>query len=369
MIKVKKQSKYQGIRERGAGSYEINFRPYRGALRIVRTIHAASKQEASLKRAELITETLKVQSSPEAQRNNVTFEEIWPIVERDIVTDELTHKTLLGLRKVYNRLFFDFRLKKYPHILSPNQLNVSFFHEYKSYYGVELNRPRGLRSETQRVKIIMQRLRKLRYCSKDLMEDLQEVKTPERRKKDYPELTATDVKALATRIKKDRPDLYGPIYFMIRTGRRVEETTLIDRNDISWDGFDPVKINIRAETTKTGASAPLNHLDDALRSHIRYYYQLNNKHAAPYLFLNNKHQKINQKMITKYLGKVTEGMFQVRITAHYFRHRFCTETCKAKLPLVDIQAICGIKDVKILINNYCHSSVEGQASVLEKTRV
>lgn len=368
--------RYPGVRERGAGSYGVNFRPTKGAKAVWKTVQASSPKEASLKRAELILAAAKSPVASPEQRDSTTFETIWPVVERNIIADGLTRKTQLQLKKVYDRLFTEFRNLKYPHIKNPSQLQLPFFLEYKSYYGVELGRAKGLRAETQRTKILMHRMRKLRFCSEELMRDLKEVKTPERRKKAYPEINATAIKSLFAYIKNDRPDFYGPLYFMFRTGRRVEETTLIERKDIIWEGINPVKINIRAETTKMNTAAPLNFLDEDLRNHIRAYYQISNKHKSPYLFLNRsmgycKNEKIKMNSLTEYFGSLTqrEDMLKVRITCHYLRHRFCTETCKAKLPLVDIQAISGIKDIATLIQNYCHSSQDGQASVLERTKL
>ena len=92
---------------------------------------------------------------------------------------------------------------------------------------------------------------KLRYCSESIIKDMRDIKIPQSRpKKDYPEITDTDIKGFLAKIKHDRPDLYGPVYFMLRTGRRVEETTLIERKDVIWEGIKPVKVKIRAETTK-----------------------------------------------------------------------------------------------------------------------
>lgn len=367
---------YTGIRQRSAGSFEIRYRPARGSKTISQNIKANSKHEAYLKRVELMAEALKT-TAPSGldyregmARDEMTFESIWPALERYIVADGLTHRTLVGLKRVYNRLFVDFRLMKYPHILTPAHLTLPFFLEYKSYYSIDLNMPNGVRSELVRVKIIMGKLRKLRYCSEDLIRDLRELKVPKKRKKAYPEITFANIKALFLCIKKDRPDLYGPLYFMLRTGRRVEETTLIERADVIWDDkLNPVKLNIRAETTKMKRSAPLSYLDGDLQAHIRAYYQSSIKHKPSYLFLNRKDIKCTINALTEYLGNLSQEMLGVRITCHYLRHRFCTETMKAKLPIIDILEISGIKDITTLIENYSHSSAEGQASVLERTRL
>jgi len=170
-------------------------------------------------------------------------------------------------------------------------------------------------------------------------------------------------------IKGDRPDLYRPIYFMLRTGRRVEETTLIQRKDVVWEGLVPVRINIRAETTKTKTFAPLAHLDPDLQLFIRQAYQESNRHKAVYLFLNRRNKKCDQRKITDYLGSMSEDLLKVRITSHYFRHRFCTECGKSNLPPVDVMAISGLRDVNILLKYYSHSTKEGLSKVLESTMV
>ena len=249
--------RYSGIRQIDADTYEINFRPQKGADRIFKRIKAQSVKEASVKMAELITEAQKIKEPEKDQRENLTFDEIYPAFERNILADNLAKKTIYGLKKVYSRIFTEYRLKKCPQITKLSQLDLPFFLEYKAYYAVELKRPRGLRAELGRVVNIMHRLRRLRYCSESIVKDLREIKIPERVKKDYPEITDSNIKAFLARIKSERPDFYGPVYFMVRTGRRVEETTLIERKDIVWNGIKPVKVNIRAEITKMRRNAPL----------------------------------------------------------------------------------------------------------------
>ncbi len=360
--------RYSGIRQIDNETYEINFRPRKGAERVFKRVKAQSVKEASIKMAELITEARKVVLPDTEQRENITFDEIFPVFERNLTADDLARKTIYGLKKVYHRLFTEFRLKRYPHIKTPAQLSLPFFLEYKAWYGVELKRSRGLRTELGRVVGIMHRLRKLRYCSEAIIKDLREVKIPGRTKKDYPEITDSNMKSFLARIKNERIDVYGPAYFMKRTGRRVEETTLIERKDVIWDGIRVVKILIRAETTKMRRVAPLNYLDPDLEAHIRQAYQRSKDCRSPYLFANKFGKKCAQGIISKYLGTLSEEMLKIRITSHYFRHRFCTECGKANLPLVDVMAISGIKDVGILTKYYSHSTNEGLAKVLESSR-
>ena len=58
-----------------------------------------------------------------------------------------------------------------------------------------------------------------------------------------------------------------------------------------------------------------------------------------------------------------------KITPHYFRHRYFTECGKANLPIADVKAISGIKDIQVLLEFYSHSTAEGQDKVLGTTRL
>ena len=361
-----------GVRERSPGNYEINFRPYRGAKSVFRNIEAPSLREASMIRAKLMLEARQKTQEQPAQPQQTDFQAIWSVLESDIKIEGPT--SLVGLRNVYNRMFFDFRNLKHPEIVSPAQLDSIFFLDYRNYVINEVSHPedkpyKGWREELKRLKTIINKMRTRKFVSNDLIMDLKRIKLPEANEKEYPEISQTQMRTLMDFIRKDRPDLYGPIKFMLRTGRRIEEVTLIERKDVIWNGFNPVEMNIRAETTKMKTKATLKYLDEDLRQHVRLYYSISKEHQAPYLFLNAQFNKCQQEAVRRYLERVSKEVIGSRITSHYFRHRFCTETCKAKLPMIDIQAICGIKDVATILRKYCHSSQDGMASVLEKTRL
>ena len=160
-----------------------------------------------------------------------------------------------------------------------------------------------------------------------------------------------------------------PASIMKRTGRRVEETTLIERRDVVWDGIKPIKINIRAETTKTDEYSPLGKLDSDLEVFISQAYRESFKHKAPYLFLTKRGKKFNQRRICEYLKDVSEKIIGIKITSHYFRHRYWVECGKSNVPIVDAMAISGNKDPDVVIAFYSHSTSEGLAKVLELTRI
>ncbi|MEI6832157.1 MAG: tyrosine-type recombinase/integrase [Candidatus Omnitrophota bacterium] len=362
--------RYIGVKETKAGHYQVNFRLNKNGKRFWETVEANSMQEAYNKRAELITQRQKELQTPEAEKLRLTagFSEVWEGIGGGILGERKPRKTYLHYQKVFWRMFDDFRNLKFPYVQNPSQLTLAFFEEYKNYYSNELNRPKGLRGELIYVKAIMKRMYKLGFCSEKIIKDIAEhIKKPKPNKKYYPEITNTKINELLVFIKKDRPDYYGPIYFMKRTGRRVEETTLIERRDVIWDGIKPIKINIRAETTKTDEYTPLNQLDSELEILIGQAYKESSRHRAPYLFLSRRHKKLNQRRICDYLKIVSEKITGIKFTCHYFRHRYWVECGKNNVPIIDAMAISGNKDSDVVITFYSHSTSEGLAKVLELT--
>ena len=359
-----------GVREITKGErYEINYTI--AGKRYQYRIYATSFTEAFNKRSEDITEKRKQLSVPqeERQRLNADFSSAWEKLHADLLADNLPRKTIQHYERTYWRIFKDFRNLKYTYVQNPNQLRLPYFKEYKSYYVNDMGRPGGWRGELIYVKAIMQRLYGLGFCDKEIMEKLKEMKKPQPNKKQYPNISNSQIKQLLDFIRKNRPDYYYPIYFMCRTGRRINETTLMERKDVEWLGIKPLKINIRAETTKTDQYAPLVKLDPGLEQAIKEANKIGLRHKTAYLFPNRHGRKCTPDKVREYLKMASREIIGVEITPHYFRHRFLTECGKVNVPLVDIMAISGIKDINVIIKYYSHSTDEGLTKVFEVSRV
>jgi hypothetical protein len=316
------RSKITGVREVIKDQkYEINYMVNR--KRYQYRIEAPSLTEAYNIRLDHIAEKRRALNTTfeDRERLSANFSGAWESLNLNLLADSTPSKSLHHYKKTYTRLFRDFRDLKYPHLQSFNQLRLPFFEEYKSYYVNDLKRPKGWRAELIYVKAMMKRLYRLGYCSKDLIESLQELKKPQPNKKDYPDIPESKIKELLNRIKQNRKDYYYPIYFMCRTGRRVEETTLIERKDVEWQGLKPIKINIRAETTKMGIKAPLVKLDSELEQHIKESYNIGSHKKTMFLFSNRLGKKCNSGKLREYLKKKSKETINVVITPHYFRHR------------------------------------------------
>ena len=139
--------------------------------------------------------------------------------------------------------------------------------------------------------------------------------------------------------------------------------------DVVWEGFNPVKINIRAETTKTGVDAPIERLDEDLTNLVREAYIAGSKRKTTYLFCNTMGRQCSKNTVRVYLKEVSKNIIGIELTPHYFRHRFLTECGKANVPTVDIMHIAGIKDIKVVMGYYSHVTNDGQDKVLAATRV
>jgi integrase len=364
------RNKITGVREITKGQkYEINF--VVNHKRYQYRIDAISVTEAYNIRLDHLAEKRRESNTTfeDKERLSANFSQAWESLHSNLLADNTPSKSMHHYKKTYTRLFKDFRDLKCPYLQNFNQLRLSFFEEYKSYYVNDLGRPRGWRAELIYVKAIMKRLYRLGYCSKDLIESLQELKKPQPNKKDYPDIPGNKIKELLNCIKQDRQDYFYPIYFMCRTGRRVEETTLIERKDVEWQGLKPIKINIRAETTKMGIKAPLAKLDSELEQNIKEAYNIGSHKKTAFLFPNRRGRKCTSGKLREYLKKKSREIIGIEVTPHYFRHRFLTECGKAGVSMIDVKAISGIKDTDVIIRYYSHCTEEGLNNVLEASKI
>ena len=161
----------------------------------------------------------------------------------------------------------------------------------------------------------------------------------------------------------------------MKIGKRYSESKAAVKEDEVYSleegikvlkGFKPIAINVRAETTKTKEKAPLACLDKNLERHIR---QALSNNKTEWLFPNRLGRKCTPDKVYEYLKKTSGEVIGIKITPHYFRHRFITECAKANAPLADVKAISGIKDNEVLLRFYSHSTVEGQRKVLDITNL
>lgn len=353
-----------GVRYRKSGKkYEICWQ-INGHVSQHR-VNASSEREAVLIRAAEMADYEKQLLVPGTEKVRLasTFEDVWERLSENIAADKLAKKTQGRYRNSYERMFVDFRAKQFPQITNPGQLSLPFFVEYKSYYA-SLGRTNGIRSELNCVKSMINRMYLLGFVSKELTERLKELKKPEANEKAYPAISKQKIESLLSFIRKNRPDYFQIVYFIYRTGRRIAESTLIEKKDVIRLGLKPIRIDIRAETTKKKKKAPIDYLDEGLERHIRSALS-NNK--TKWLFPNRLGNRCTPNRFRDYLKKVSGNIIGIEITPHYFRHRLCTEAGKNNISIADVQKMTGITDINTLLKFYQHSNEAGQKQVLSIT--
>ncbi len=229
--------KYKGIKHIKGKTYLFDLQA-NGIRKQVRG-EADSDKEAKHMRDEMIVELRKQSSMPQGEQERLSagFDEAWAKLEADLLADNLSHTNMLRNKIIFKRLFKDFVPLKFSYIKSVSQVTSPFFQEYKAYFINDLkhNPNGGWRSELICIKSMMRRFKKLGYCGKEIMDILADIKRPRHIKKDYPNIPNGKLKELLVFIKQNRPDYYPIIYFICRTGRRIKETTLVERKDVVWD--------------------------------------------------------------------------------------------------------------------------------------
>jgi integrase len=177
-----------------------------------------------------------------------------------------------------------------------------------------------------------------------------------------------DMKTLFSSIKEERPDFYRVYVFMLRTGRRVEEVTLILRKNVIIEKGKFKELYVRAEDVKMERSSYLDIVDDEFEELLWDACQDSDKHKSPYLFLTRKHKKCDQRKLCDYLKKKSQQLLGVAITNHYFRHRFLTDCGRRRFQWSNISKISGLKDQKVYMDHYDHATPEGQRKVFALTK-
>jgi len=352
-----------GVRQIGKGLYEVNFRPFSGANRVFRRVNVQSLQEARVKRAELLTEYIKENDVPAFQKNryNSSFEELQIAIEANLISDNKSRKTINRFISCW-KTFAQFLRERHLDITSINNLKEVHFEDYNDYIVGEKKRERGWRAELTIIKAIFKRFKRKGYCKKEVIEELDELKRPPRHKKAYERIPDLEINKILNYIKEDKPQYYGLTATLYKCGWRIEETTYLRKADIKWNELKPMSLTIRGETTKTKKERVFDMFDDELSAVFRRY-AFNNKKTI-WLFSNKNNGRIHSGHYREYLKMVSRKIIGKAITPHYFRHRLCTVAAANSVPVNDIMAITGIRDVKVLLTYYQHTTVEGKTKVL-----
>jgi len=369
MTKTKSSSKrYRGVRELKKGVYEINFRPYRKAERIFKTIKAVSLQEAYGIKTHLLSQYADEHNiKSKTIDGGIDFGYLRERLEGDFKGDKARKKTISRAMNTFNTFFFGFLPKEYPQVKQLNDLSLDVFNAYKNYIVNDLSRENGWRSELGTLKGLFSRFVKLGFCKKQIRELMEELKKPQQPQKQYIKITKIEKRKLLNAIKKDRKDYYGVTYLLMRLGWRIGETLSIKKSDIKMKGLEPVSILLRGENRKNSKEFALNIIDEGLATVIKSFRLVDTN--SEYLFSNYAGNKVSDNKYRDYLARVSIKVISKRLYPHAFRHSLITESLLKGVSIRDIMAITGHLDIDTILKCYSHSTVEGQERVLKVSEI
>ena len=369
----RKGTAYPGVYLVGPGKYSIWF--YVGRDRIWDTISASSDKEAKDIRQKRRLEAKVKPISSAVQVNasaslNAVLQEILGATKAEGRSEKLRGK----YKNVFNRLFYEFPKEMGIKIQSPGQLNLAYLERYKVWYANSKKRIKGVGSEMIMVKALIRRMRRLGFVERAMMEDLAEFKIPHRDgDESYPSISVSKLRDLFTYIRNDNEQLYDFFMFLLITGRRPVEASLIERKDIEWAGLNiPARINVRSETTKMRVPAPLDIHPVGDVDLIALILRSKNRSVAvpsPYLFTNKRGKKISHSPARNYLIKASTAILGQKVNMKFFRKRYATECGKNKVPPKDAMRRSGHKSINVFIKHYQQTTEEGLASVINAVTI
>ena len=179
--------------------------------------------------------------------------------------------------------------------------------------------------------------------------------------------SASAPRLVILQLSQDDPSYAEITVYLIKTGRRIEETCLLQKTDvILGEGGLPESIRIRQEITKTKDTSLLP-LDPELSQVIAKAMQKNPK-AAP-LFTNVYGHKVASNSYRIYLDEICKaGKINSRISPHCFRFYAVTRFSNHGVNPKDGMAITGHTDMTTYLS-YSRTSPNGVMEAFSKAKI
>lgn len=154
--------------------------------------------------------------------------------------------------------------------------------------------------------------------------------------------------------------------FLIRVGRRIEETSLYEKKDVLTDSSGiPIKILVKPEISKTREHGEIT-LDEELAGIVTEALQKNPKER--FLFTNKEKRKIAQNTYRLFLQDICKRKKLNNITPHCFRYYICNKLLNSGVNLKDAMAVTGHLDLQSFMS-YIKTTEAGKQKVLAVTRL
>jgi len=353
-------SRYKGIRKiknKKGNTYEISYQV--AGKRYQYRVTADSQKEADYIRTQDIASRIEKNKNKFQEIADVPIEMAYEKFIDSIIADGRDRKTIYHYIRTFGRLYFEFREKEFPEIQSVNQTSVPFLNQYKIFF-VNTTGNHGLWAEVTFVKAMIRKMIGLGLIRPEFERELKKFdKPPKGDQKEFPIISDYKFKKFFRVVKKERPDMYPLLFYIFSTGRRIEESTLIEKKDLEINGFRVERIRIKIQTTKQKKKLHLRCIEDSFATFLFRTYVANKNKKCPYLFVNRSGNKFHPNRVRDYLADVSERVLEERITPHYFRHRAMTLCSRNGVGIRDAMAITGLMSIDIALKYYTHETEEG----------
>jgi len=361
MVEKRKRKKYSGVRKRGHERYEVNY--YVGKKRITEIVIAFNERDAYL---------FKLRKLANAGKNVVLEEE-----QQTITFDQGIEQYLSSTAKfltlstqqrsicIYNH-FIDFLKKTNPELCFVHQVTTAVAQRYKDYLlALPFKSASGINTDITKLRAIFKKFIEFGFILENPFCAIEKI--PNRLARPVKKHLPTDHE-----IREILDDTSGdPSYreitrFLVRVGRRIEETCLYEKNDVLKDSKGwPIKIKIRPDIAKNRLAEELS-LDDELAEIVKE--SLVKHPKEKYLFTNKEKRKIAQNTYRIYLQEICKKRGLNKITPHCFRYYVCNKLLNSGVNLKDAMAITGHLDLQSFMS-YIKTTEKGKQKALSVTRL
>ena len=258
MLNKRRHKKYAGLRQRSKGTFEINY--YVNGERVTDTVKANNEAEAYAMRLQLMAS-----AGAPATENKIADISLNGAIEHYLRNTEkiLQDNTRQRSQCIYNHLL-DFLKEFYSAIISVSQITVEVAKKYKEHLlSMPGKSPSGINTDITKLRAIFKKFEEYGFIAINPFSKVEKI--PSRLAKPEKKHLPTDHEIKCILQSVNGHDSYDEITrFLIRVGRRIEETTLYEKNDVLLnEKGKPIKIIVRAEISKTRETGELS-LDDEL---------------------------------------------------------------------------------------------------------
>jgi len=366
----KKNTKYKKTRHEGvrrylgaANTYDVYFRPHKGAKTVHKTVCADSDKAAQLKKIEYELEYSKRIGIDKKGRAN-GLEALKAVLKNKCLADGNKEKTIKNYLKIFER-FCGF-ISADPYCVTElDKISISLMEEYKEY--IVLDQGLDLRNELTKLRSIINKFIAKGLCDRRIYYDvICKIAKPKQRKKIYKDVSKEDRTAFLKYVQEVRPDYYGILYLNMRFGWRRSQVIRIEKVHIKTDKGKPTEVVFPPDNTKNGEPFIFQGIDKELEKTLNEYRMKNLK--SKYLFPNRDGGLHHANHYTEWIRKHTTKVLGKTLSPHDFRHCFCTEMLGKGHSKRDIMAVSGHKDEKCF-DIYTHPTSVGTKKVIDQSRL